>query len=967
MEKNIFLTHVSPYCYKSQYNIKIKLDELEDVISSYHNKNLDLELRRTAKRILGERIYQSLVCSSSNPNLFKYLYMNPFVKRQEEFFSPLLSYNSLGPEVHNIVSCILDVILHDDYSIIERTVGKDNIEKNFKPLKSEKLHDWFMDPKFLRSGRDKRSFFTLKNIFDNRVFLVKTAPTLESLEDLLHEAIVGMYSLNVLRSKVPNFMYVYGHFFCSPFVYSKGIISWCTNESSPFTSYLFTERITDSYSLSKFVKYCSVKDFIPVFLQILNALNLANGMYGFNHCDLHSNNVLVKVPSGIPDKLKIVIPLYQVSNGTPVVITYIITNNYIPFIIDYEDSRITLRYETNQGKEEFMEFYSLRTPDELKSEPFPMFDVYKLVCFLGEDTMNYKNKEVFNFLSEFYLMVFGDKDTLKARVMKREKDLDDYYNAPTKLKGITYEQCIEKFMQLCEKHVGNINMIVTNDIENKNYLVFPIQDTMSINKFCDLFREDTKINSLDYCDAVEYITKQENLSNSAKYEIISYLNKRFNSYEYFQEIKETLEIQVERFQDSVNKFKQNIRNLFFILRKGKIILADNSTKFVSLDKKSLEEYASMMLDPKFTKNYKKLLHELNRTNLIKFLLTSVIRSLYCSFEKQRFIINVDRRGFDILLGNYNKVITNYKSLEKFITVFVNNLRFITNNKTKIITFLLYQADFSEKIFIIIPELQEFGMIYNFVKSNLDDSKLDVRKITKFINTLRSMNEKINALIKYYKDIYTKEVENIIKPDEEGLLLLENISAVKEIIENYNRKIEDLTKEYKILEAKIPQEGYKFLQQDDLKSYRSLRTSLRSLGDLIDLIRDVKEKLEDYLSVLKMQRIVEEGVEKYTTSDLLPEELETKNFIIKKFQKLTKEQQKDFTNSLVTFKETNKFYVFLLQKKVKFLEQGEKEKQGLINDVLSIRNIIKSLIEIRNFTRSCDFWLQKNKDLLKIYN
>lgn len=69
---------------------------------------------------------------------------------------------------------------------------------------------------------------------ESNLFTIKVSKN-AAKDNIIHEVLVGL-SLNAIRGKIPNFMYVYGYFKCDPpVVYERDLISWCTSNINPIT------------------------------------------------------------------------------------------------------------------------------------------------------------------------------------------------------------------------------------------------------------------------------------------------------------------------------------------------------------------------------------------------------------------------------------------------------------------------------------------------------------------------------------------------------------------------------------------------------------------------------------------------------------------------------------------------------------------------------------------------------------
>lgn len=152
-------------------------------------------------------------------------------------------------------------------------------------------------------------------------------------------------------------MYVYGYVKCSPpAIENKEVATWCSS-NIPAVSYLIAENIRDVVSMGEFITDPATTplDVIVVFYQLMNALNLAYKTYGYTHYDLHHGTIMVRKYPKV-----IAIPYFGTDNK---IIGYL-APQYVPYIIDYGFSRVTV---AGVG------FGKIGIEGEIE---FPMYDTY---------------------------------------------------------------------------------------------------------------------------------------------------------------------------------------------------------------------------------------------------------------------------------------------------------------------------------------------------------------------------------------------------------------------------------------------------------------------------------------------------------------------------------------------------------------------------------------------------------------
>ena len=150
-------------------------------------------------------------------------------------------------------------------------------------------------------------------------------------QNMLHEYVVGMI-LNNLRNFTPNFMYIYDGFYCSSIIDdNKQLTGLCSTDSYNNGTTITISEVCGPDSFAKILNTITDELFIySIFLQIALSLCIAEETYKFIHCDLHTNNILIKELS-FPKKLR-----YVLNNQE-----YFITTKYVAQIIDYGYSAIT--------------------------------------------------------------------------------------------------------------------------------------------------------------------------------------------------------------------------------------------------------------------------------------------------------------------------------------------------------------------------------------------------------------------------------------------------------------------------------------------------------------------------------------------------------------------------------------------------------------------------------------------------
>lgn len=202
--------------------------------------------------------------------------------------------------------------------------------------------------------------------------------------ELIHERVVGDH-LNRLRQFIPNFSYVYDAFTCSGTTVNnttKEVIDFCTSDVNP-VAYVMYENIKNAIPIDDLPKgeYPTkesqielAKNFFRYLMQTAISLNLAERMCGFAHCDLHTDNLLLRKVSDKPFAI-----LYSHAGRD----VYVLSPGSIATFIDYGMSHIKAQYDENNlidlGKLDSSGFFE-NIGISAKNTSV-MADLYKLICF----------------------------------------------------------------------------------------------------------------------------------------------------------------------------------------------------------------------------------------------------------------------------------------------------------------------------------------------------------------------------------------------------------------------------------------------------------------------------------------------------------------------------------------------------------------------------------------------------------
>jgi hypothetical protein len=241
--------------------------------------------------------------------------------------------------------------------------------------------------RLIRIGEESVDGFAWKANFrdyDDMV-VIKTPKTVESDLRLIHELFVATFCTNLLRMKIPNFMFIYGVFECTKPKIGAGNSTtyFCMNNGKIPVNYLMLEYINGDTFAEFILKAQDVKDIILSLVQIAVALDYAYRTCEFCHYDLHTNNILMRFLPG--NKVKIPTQFYRSTDQRK----FKIRTNYIPTIIDYGRSHI-VHEGVHYGEHDVRDIY----PDRAR----PMFDLFRLIGSMLYE-LYYKNPQIFDQLA----------------------------------------------------------------------------------------------------------------------------------------------------------------------------------------------------------------------------------------------------------------------------------------------------------------------------------------------------------------------------------------------------------------------------------------------------------------------------------------------------------------------------------------------------------------------------------------
>lgn len=376
-------------CFYSGYiSVDLKLSSMEETLSRQDRRELTLLRSQQCPTRTVDRLRVALARYDEG-EIREQLNDPESVPHEEETYQ---------------VGCLVDAVIFSGMSANDQIIGSRRVREMMSDLRQ--IGDESVEGYALLGGLGSES----------GLFVIKV-PRGEN--SLIHEAAVGFLALNPVLREVPNFMGTYGIFFCSaPIIQNKKVIDWCEPSHYP-VSYVVFENILHAKSFSDMIRTLTPADFLTCYLQVISGLNIAHAKSDFTHYDLHGGNVLIQ---------KYVSPLSIPYYGSRKEKRWI-NSNYLAKIIDYGFAHYRYRGE-NFGIKGFERHGML--PDQ----SFPMFDAYKLLCFLGADAIRYRRNDLLDMMQKIFN--FFQEGSFVSRVQRRQQDRNDYFEVKGESRQISF-------------------------------------------------------------------------------------------------------------------------------------------------------------------------------------------------------------------------------------------------------------------------------------------------------------------------------------------------------------------------------------------------------------------------------------------------------------------------------------------------------------------------------------------------
>jgi len=391
---------------------------------------------------------------------------NEILQINEEIY--LLSYpikRFTSEEFSKIKFDKIQELLQNDFYQFEVMQGILTVTLSFFELNlnetSKRIHNWIKDLQLISQGTYSYAFDAMiENIKD--LFIIK-APKIdkygESEDYLIHELFVGLFGTNNLRKWIPNFAYVLGGFNCSvPILDNKNKIQSYCGTKGLMANYVIYEKIVGK-SLDKVLINETITKFrfLSIFIQLCYALHLANIKIDFTHYDLHTGNILLKIPF----KKLFYIP-YETENG----IEYVRALE-IATIIDYGLSHI--KYDNKDfgiySKEEF---------GILPHKRFPLFDIYKVLLYSMYYFARKNNRDCLE-VSRTMLKFFTEED-FKEII---EDEIGYYYALPS-LRRLVNISLID-FIKYIRNNI-DFSTVIFKDVPKNEKILKCVKNCLSLEE-----------------------------------------------------------------------------------------------------------------------------------------------------------------------------------------------------------------------------------------------------------------------------------------------------------------------------------------------------------------------------------------------------------------------------------------------------------------------------------------------------
>lgn len=315
-------------------------------------------------------------------------------------------------------------VLHNFQCLLEQTFYTSPHGNVFTPEERERIH---IKNVLLISDKTAYSKAYIAKYNNKISIVIKEALKQHGNIALAHEGFVGLYAINNLREFIPNFMYTYGLVNENKFINYKqddhkfniaySYMNINDNKAKNYNDnklHLVVEAIDNATALGDMFTTIDYETFLPLFMQILYALETAQYKYRFTHYDLHSYNVLINDRKK-DDTMSYI--LYNRPNGK---LKYVPASK-IATIIDFGFTHVTLNGEDHG--------LTHGAASNVVNSFNSLFDIYKLLGFLTINYFEHKKKNTnLNFFKENFFSkvwnILGIENWYNYFGQERNKDID---------------------------------------------------------------------------------------------------------------------------------------------------------------------------------------------------------------------------------------------------------------------------------------------------------------------------------------------------------------------------------------------------------------------------------------------------------------------------------------------------------------------------------------------------------------
>lgn len=277
--------------------------------------------------------------------------------------------------------------------------------------------------------------------------VVKTTEDYKKRKEHIHEAFVGIKSINDLTNFIPNFVYIFG-------LYQEG------NSFNLISEYIQGETLDMYIESNNFL----FSEFILIILQICLALHMAQNMCCLVHNDLMPWNIIIQ-------RFPMFMNVDYLINNEKV---YRVRTNVIPVIIDYGKSHVVV----DKKHHGFINMFKVSVGH----------DMFTLITSSVKKIIEKKRLDRNDLSSLFKLVNFLSNTQLREEEFRNIKDLKDFLDTYTKYSNLI---STDKFEIETKSPLDWFNYIQNNINNYRNYI-------SSVKEYIPLMNRDNGRQVFDY-------------------------------------------------------------------------------------------------------------------------------------------------------------------------------------------------------------------------------------------------------------------------------------------------------------------------------------------------------------------------------------------------------------------------------------------------------------------------------------